>query len=82
MMFHTHYDINFKDNEKGLIECDVVITNTFFKWVTSTESITMIFLGEFWVDKNSMTTINDYKLVEIVTNSAIYYAEQNKTDKE
>ena len=81
-MFNTHYDINFKDNEKGLIECDVVITNTFFKWVTSTEKLTMIFLGEFWVDKNSMTTINDYKLVEIVTNSAIYYTEQNKTDKE
>ena len=81
-MFNTHYDINFKDNEKGLIECDVVITNTFFKWVTSTEKLTMIFLGEFWVDKNSMTTINNYKLVEIVTNSAIYYAEQNKTDKE
>ena len=81
-MFNTHYDINFKYNEKGLIECDVVITNTFFKWVTSTEKLTMIFLGEFWVDKNSMTTINDYKLVEIVTNSAIYYTEQNKTDKE
>lgn len=79
-MFHTHYDINFKDNEKCLLECDVTITKTFFKWVISTESITMIFLDTCWVDKNTMALIRNDYLAEIATNSAIYHSKNNKTD--
>ena len=79
-MFNTHYDINFKDNEKGLIECDVVITNTFFKWVTSTEKLTMIFLDTCWIDKNTMAIIRNNYLAEIATNLAIYHSKKNETD--
>lgn len=30
MMFHTHYNLDYKDNEKGLTEIDATITDTFF----------------------------------------------------
>ena len=73
MMFHTHYELTFKDNDKGLTEVDVAITDTFFWW-KSTKKVTMIFIGSAWVDKNSMEYIKDSSLIEIVTNWCIYHA--------
>ena len=80
MMFHTAYNLDFKENEKGLTECDVTITKTFFKWVTSTEKLTMIFLDTCWIDKNTMAIIRNNYLAEIATNSAIYHSKKNETD--
>ena len=52
-MFNTAYNLDFKQNEKGLIECDVTITKSFFKWVTSKEELTICFVGKFWVNKDT-----------------------------
>ena len=73
MMFHTHYELTFKDNDKGLAEVDVTITNTFF-WFKSTKKVTMIFIGSSWVNKDTMECIKDYSLIEIATNWAIYHS--------
>ena len=84
MMFNTHYELTFKDNDKGLTEVDVAITDTFFWW-KSTKKVTMIFIGSSWVNKNSMECIKDSSLIEIATNWAIYHATkevQNTSKKE
>ena len=81
-MFNTAYNLDFKQTEKGLIECDVTITKSFFKLVTSKEELTICFVGKFWVNKDTMETIRNTYLIEVVTNTCIYHsAKTEEKDK-